>query len=265
MTKYSFCNNCGKQGHLYHQCKRPITSIGIIAFRKHGPKIQFLMICRKNSLGFVDFMRGKYKIYSPLHLKNLVNEMTNEEKSHILNNKFDILWKELWGDYVGMQYRGEENTSREKFLAVNNGIQLKNGRSYNLPDLIESSETDWKTPEWEFPKGRRNYQENDLTCALREFEEETGYSRDDIDIVQNVIPFEEIFTGSNFKSYKHKYFIGMIYPDVQPVRDFQQSEVSQIKWIDLEECLEEIRPYNYEKKAMLHKINKTLEKYRLIS
>ena len=30
MTKYSFCNNCGKQGHLYHQCKRPITSIGIV-------------------------------------------------------------------------------------------------------------------------------------------------------------------------------------------------------------------------------------------
>ena len=57
----------------------------------------------------------------------------------------------------------------------------------------------------------------------------------------------------------------MINPDVKPVRNFQQSEVSQIKWIDLEECLEEIRPYNYEKKEMLHKINKTLEKYRLIS
>ena len=196
------------KGHLYHQCKRPITSIGIIAFRRWEDKIQFLMICRKNSLGFVDFMRGKYKIYSPLHLKNLVNEMTNEEKRNILSHKFDILWKELWGDYVGMQYRGEENTSRDKFLTVSCGIQLKNGRSYNLSELIETSETNWETPEWEFPKGRRNYQENDLTCALREFEEETGYSKNNIDIVQNIIPFEEIFTGSNFKSYKHKYFIG---------------------------------------------------------
>ena len=32
--KNSFCNNCGKIGHLFHQCKIPITSIGIIALRK---------------------------------------------------------------------------------------------------------------------------------------------------------------------------------------------------------------------------------------
>ena len=38
--------------------------------------------------------------------------------------------------------------------------------------------TTWDTPEWGFPKGRRNYQENDLTCGLREFEEETGYDKD---------------------------------------------------------------------------------------
>ena len=41
MPKYSFCNNCGKQGHLYHQCKRPITSIGIVAFRNiHDKKLR---------------------------------------------------------------------------------------------------------------------------------------------------------------------------------------------------------------------------------
>ena len=34
MKKYMFCNNCGKQGHLYQHCKSPITSIGIIAFKK---------------------------------------------------------------------------------------------------------------------------------------------------------------------------------------------------------------------------------------
>ena len=34
IKKTTFCNNCGKIGHLFHQCKIPITSIGIIAFRK---------------------------------------------------------------------------------------------------------------------------------------------------------------------------------------------------------------------------------------
>ena len=265
MTKYSFCNNCGKQGHLYHQCKRPITSIGIIAFRKREGKIEFLMICRKNSLGFVDFMRGKYKIHNLLHLNNLINEMTNEEKKILVQNDFKYLWQQLWGDYVGMQYRGEEVLSKEKFATITSGVQLKNGKTYNLTSLLQSNETCWKTPEWEFPKGRRNYQENDLTCALREFEEETGYSKQSIDIIQNIIPFEEIYTGSNFKSYKHKYFLGEILADTTPVNDFQQSEVSQIKWVCLEECLAIIRPYNLEKKDMISKINKTLETYRLIS
>ena len=39
--KFIFCNNCGKLGHLFHQCKVPITSIGIIPIRitkKVNPK-----------------------------------------------------------------------------------------------------------------------------------------------------------------------------------------------------------------------------------
>ena len=30
-----FCNNCGKAGHSFHQCKLPITSNGVIVFRIH--------------------------------------------------------------------------------------------------------------------------------------------------------------------------------------------------------------------------------------
>ena len=29
-----FCNNSGNDGHLFYQCKKPITSIGIIVFTK---------------------------------------------------------------------------------------------------------------------------------------------------------------------------------------------------------------------------------------
>ena len=265
MAKYSFCNNCGKQGHLYHQCKRPITSIGLIIFRIRNKKREYLMICRKNSLGFVDFMRGKYKIYFPLHINNLINEMTNKEKKSLLKNDFKTLWQGLWGEFVGMQYRGEEGISREKFNAITKGQVLKNGEEYNLEMLMQKSPTRWISPEWEFPKGRRNYQENDINCALREFEEETGYSKRDVHIIQNIIPFEEIYTGSNFKSYKSKYFIGMLNENVQPIQDFQKSEVSQIQWLSLEKCLSFIRPYHLEKKELICKINKTLDKYRLIS
>ena len=63
-SKNIICNNCGKQGHQFHQCKLPITSYGIILFRPSLKGTQYLMIRRKHTLGFVDFIRGKYSIYN---------------------------------------------------------------------------------------------------------------------------------------------------------------------------------------------------------
>ena len=107
-TTYNFCNNCGKNGHAFHQCRYPITSIGIITFRNTKEGIKYLMIRRKDTLGFVDFMRGKYPLYNQNYLRNIINEMTIQEKQKLLNNSFDNLWKDLWGENIGIQYRIEE-------------------------------------------------------------------------------------------------------------------------------------------------------------
>ena len=107
---YNFCNNCGKTGHAYHMCKLPITSIGIITFKPTTQGLKYLMIRRKDSLGYVDFMRGRYPLYNKDYLINIVNEMTDEEKNNLLTKDFDILWSNLWGEDIGIQYRGEEKT-----------------------------------------------------------------------------------------------------------------------------------------------------------
>jgi hypothetical protein len=82
-----------------------------------------------------------------------------------------------------------------------------------------------------------------------------------------VVPFEEIFIGSNHKSYKHKYFLAYMdtNKNVEPeaLCNYQESEVSKIEWKSLEECLESIRPYNLEKKQLIVNINKVLQEYRL--
>ena len=135
-----------------------------------------------------------------------------------------------------------------------------------LKDIIEKTNTDWKETEWEFPKGRRNSKEKDLDCALREFEEETGISQDNVTVVENILPFEEIFIGTNHKSYKHKYFLAYMNNDIEEIlHNFQISEVSKIEWKTIDECLESIRPYNLEKKKLITNINKILQEYRLYS
>ena len=262
---YNFCNNCGKVGHAFHQCKHPITSTGIIAFRKSAntSKLEYLMIRRKDTLGFVDFMRGKYPIYCKRYLMNIINEMTQNEKKKLLSNSFNQLWIELWGGNIGIQYRGEEKTSKDKFNILRDEGIVCGTVKYTLKSLIEESNTNWIEPEWGFPKGRRNYQEKDLHCALREFEEETGYPKTCLKIIQNVNPFEEIFTGSNYKSYKHRYYIAYMDATNISLKPHQTTEVSKVDWKDYTQVLRCIRPYNIEKQIITKNVNKLLNSNKL--
>jgi 8-oxo-dGTP pyrophosphatase MutT (NUDIX family) len=266
MSKNNICNNCCKQGHQFHQCKLPITSYGIIVFRSSAEQgIEYLMIRRKNSFGYIDFIRGKYIQNNLEHLQIMFNEMSIEEREQIRTNNFETLWRMMWGIQDSghqTQFKGEELASQKKFEALKNGL-LINGEIVTLDSLIDKSTTRWLETEWEFPKGRRNFQEKDLDCALREFEEETGISKKTIKIIENVLPFEEMFLGSNHKSYKHKYFLGYTEIINDNLNNYQQTEVSKIEWKTLEECLESIRPYNLEKKQLIININKVLQEYRL--
>ena len=265
-TSNNVCNNCGKQGHLFHQCKLPVTSYGIILFRSSLNGLQFLMLRRKDSFGYIDFIRGKYSPHNVEHIQSIVNEMSIYEKEKILNESFDNLWKNMWGNISNLQYRSEEFTSSKKFEIIRSGIILDNVK-ITLKDIVEKSNTNWKETEWEFPKGRRNYQEKDLDCAIREFEEETGITKSDISIIENVVPFEEIFIGTNHKSYKHKYFLAYFNENCceNNLENYQKTEVSKLEWKTYNECLESIRPYSLEKKQLITNINKVLQEYRLYS
>ena len=95
MSKNNVCNNCGKQGHMFHQCKLPITSYGIILFRSTSNGLQYLMIRRKDSFGYIDFIRGKYVQNNLEHLKSIFNEMSVVEKEAIWKNSFETLWAKM--------------------------------------------------------------------------------------------------------------------------------------------------------------------------
>lgn len=88
-----FCNNCGKQGHSYHQCKMPITSNGVIAYRitPYKNEIQYLMIRRKDTLGYMDFMRGKFPIYQKQYIMNMLLQMTMEERNKLRQRTISFL------------------------------------------------------------------------------------------------------------------------------------------------------------------------------
>ena len=216
---------------------------------------KYLMIKRKHSLGYVSIVCGKYCSNTSSQLQSFVDKMTNYEKDLILNNTFEENWNYLWGGEY-RQSNSKKQHSKEKYeLNID-----------NIAVLIHISETSWKEPEWEFPKGRKNYVETEIDCAIREFEEETGISQHNISIITNLQPFQEIYTSFNNKRYNNTYFIAKLNVDDSEIEllNFQAEEVSQLEWKTMGECLDHIRYYNTEKKELIMKVNQMLQEHAVM-
>ena len=157
--------------------------------------------------------------------------------------------------------------SMDKFNKLKAGVMTNENDTYTIYSIISESENSeqWTEPEWGFPKGRRNYYEKDYDCALREFFEETGYNPKLLKNIHNILPFEEIFTGSNYKSYKHKYYLMfMNYENSVVKTKYEETEVSEMAWKTLGDCISSIRYYNLEKIKLISNIHTCLMKYKLI-
>ena len=266
-----YCCNCGKLGHVLKNCLEPIISLGIILYHKDEQpnNVKFLMIRRKFSLGFMDFIMGKYNIHNLDYLNRIFNEMTIEEKVKILNLTFEKLWFTI--DYNCVDFSSptlsdelrrkidlDYNTSKRKFYLIKNGFINKNNEYVNLNEIIHKSRHNWLEQEWEFPKGKRKMNESNLDAAIREFTEETEYSVDNIDIILSDYQLIEKYYGSNNKKYKHIYYIAKANTFVDyenyVMSENQDIEISCIKWMTYEEAMASIRPYQIEKKMILNKV-----------
>ena len=261
-----YCGNCGKHGHNYRKCLAPIISLGIILFKRDKNKLNYLLIQRKDTLGFVEFMRGKYNLDNVSYIYKLFDIMTRDERNKIINNNFDYLWNKLWMNN-NKYYYNEYDNSKYKFNQLRNGIYNKNNL-VTLDIINKNVKFKWENPEWGFPKGRRNLRESDIKCAVREFEEETGINRDEYELIPSIIPIEELFLGSNNIRYKHIYYIARAKENIKNVfidknNINQVSEISNIKWFSFINGLRNIRNYNIEKKNVLEKVNSILSKKKI--
>jgi ADP-ribose pyrophosphatase YjhB (NUDIX family) len=278
-----YCVNCGEKGHVVKDCHGPITSFGIIAFKvvesntnqihdKNStlvnilssvkqinttnttntyPKTKFLMIQRKDTMGFTDFVRGKYPD-DPLESKKILpiflNEMTEQEKQSLLTKSFDEIWRTLWVNHDSKCFKNEYEYAYRKFQKL------------DIPCLIqEFGKSKFTFQEFGFPKGRRNMKETNIACAEREFFEETGYDKSCYDFIKNYPTIHEEFVGTNGVRYRHIYYLVKIKDNAPPAKidyknKIQTGEVQNIGWFTYDECMSVIRPYDIAKKQVIKKV-----------
>ena len=259
------CRNCGHIGHLYKDCPHPITSFGIICYRIEPTtrNLEYLMIQRKDSLCFMEFIRGKYDLNNSQYIKQLLSGMTQQERQILLITQFEELWNHVWYQPNIPRHTTEFNQAKTKFITLKKGF-YKDTKYVNMQSLIQSSVSTSSEPEWGFPKGRRRIREEDVHCALREFSEETGLPSTDVKLDECFNPYEEIFYGTNFVLYRHVYYVGYIETYgpksilVDTTNVNQAREVRSIEWFPYDEAVKHIKDHNKERKEIFKEINKKL-------
>jgi len=252
-----YCNNCGNEGHLYRHCRLPVLSYGILIVNKHD---ELLMIRRKDSLSYIEFLRGKYDLTQGDYIYNLINTCSVVERDLLRSSSFDELWSNLW--FSGPHKKKQtDRMIKEYHSSLCKFIELQKGKLYEYLDRCDKF---YQTPEWEFPKGRRSNRESNMTCAIREFEEETDISSNDYIILQNIIPISEEYTGTNGVRYKHIYYIALYKGDtelhINQEKYEQYSEIGDIGWFSLDDCCENLREEQTSKQVLLKRVKLLIQK-----
>jgi 8-oxo-dGTP pyrophosphatase MutT (NUDIX family) len=269
MEDDNYCNNCGNIGHVYKNCRHAILSYGILLFHKLEEKTKVIMIERKDSLSYIEFLRGKYSsIYNLPYLLLLFSRFSEGELKKINENDFDVLWDTLWihTDTINNRIKREYSKSKEKFNKIKNGFLYKKEK-INIEYLVNKVKEKkvFTMNEWEIPKGRRKQYENNKECAKREFQEETNIPFDKYVIYDNIIPLIEEYKGINGVRYKQVYYIGRINQllelSINMENKDQYTEIKDIKWLTKKEANDSIREYDVSKKALLNKAFSFIENH----
>ena len=143
--KEQYCGNCGKEGHIYRRCLSPIMSLGIILYKIDKGKIKYLMVQRRDTLGFVEFMRGKYNLENEKYIYELFKIMTENERLNILSYEFDILWENLWMNKNLKKFHNEYNNSKKKFNMLKKGVVI-NDETISLNSIHTNIEVLYQEP-----------------------------------------------------------------------------------------------------------------------
>ena len=222
--------------------RHTVSSYGIICYRLkidfNGRCLhpEFLLVQRKDSLAFVEFVRGKYVPEHTSYVMQLVSGMTRDEQTLLATEPFDVLWKRVWGSRMPHSARCsvEHAASRRAYETL---LETWGG---DLTQVVERAGTALSEREFGFPKGRKCGGETDIACAVREFHEETGVDPSCIH-VYCLRPQEEVFEGGNGILYRHVYYLARIVdmrgaPSRTPrAGTLQAQEVSCVKWASFPE------------------------------
>lgn len=219
-------------------------------FMKIKKSLKVLIIMRKHTYGYVDFVRGHYNPNNYKQIYHMFTHMTPEEINYINNNSnnFDTIYRTIWRDFTDSKKYGDdkfyEAIRTEYRTSKLNFDTLRDSAMVKLDTYIKCSPC-YQTPEWSLPKGKRMYKSNNnlvesnIECALREFSEETGLEKSQFTLFENLSPCMIEYHGSDGLHYRNVFYTSIInkQPQICNVSEVQRNEVGGIGLFDIDEVM----------------------------
>jgi 8-oxo-dGTP pyrophosphatase MutT (NUDIX family) len=209
-----------------------------------------------------EFIGEKYSLKNAHYLMNMFNNMTVKERENVLNHSILEL-EEIYRPKVFFTNRTLCNKTYPKYEKLAKGCEI-NGEFWDLTKLVNAANKNYTDPEWGFPKGKKSEDESDVSCAMREMEEETNFASPDYHLL-DMQPLEENIIGENRKNYKYFYYIGMLtnYDKILEINKYnwnQKYEISKLEWMTAENANKVIRSYYPGRKAILQRVDRILKR-----
>lgn len=208
--------------------QRHLVSYGIAACAADTGR--WLLVRPVTSPNFSSIVRGFFRVSE---LENMTQYITRDECEELraccLSDNpardFDKLYRRKFFIVEG----DEEDESdylhaRERFEKCRTDILAVLKPSSSLTSI-----------DWTWPKGRRNGSiEPALDAALREFEEETGVSTEDMTIVTRE-PISEFYRSNNGRVYETQCWVGLLPTEVEPPPVHTVGEIAERRWFSPDE------------------------------
>lgn len=218
-------------------------SYGILCCRYDidSKQIELLMIKRRCSYYYNDFVMGHYNRNDEARLIALFNNMSAEEKVTISRLNFSQMWYRVWFDIPDRNAR--DKVAQEHYIRFMRCKEIfeknfMNDHGDYLRILLNRSHS-CETP-WEIPKGRKaDPKEKDLNAAIREVWEETGLNPDEY-VLLGEQPLVNTYIYDNTK-YVNTFYIALLKPEcrrelrIDYSNNQQVAEAIDIRYIPLNE------------------------------
>ena len=236
-------------------------SYGIACCKSTSTGVVLLLIKKRFTYAYFDFVFGKYDVKDTRKLRDLFGRMTYWEKMLIMEGDFNNMWNRLMNTNKNVKFVKSDiencySAKKQRFESLFRSDQRKLREALHNTPIAD--------PIWELPKGHPIKGEKPIDTAIREFKEETGGTLADYDILYDCRPIVQSYkSGKN--THIVTYFLAVAHHNWVPKLDFssyeQTLEVECVRLLPLEQ----IKFLNHKQvnhKRMIDLASRTVALYR---